>query len=165
MYSIYALGGFPLLAILKSDRIDNLFECLLHEDDIDVLTESLLKVIPGLSDAFRQSLADGEFGSWSKYIQALSDSPELLYADCDKDANEYVMHFYERLENGRRESIGKVIKPQWIFYTSSDSDNITGDIVVKIGKLYTATCTSDPKVVLNSVDLTNWYSPYAYWHA
>ena len=134
LYSIYALGGFPLLAILKSDRIDNLFECLLHEDDIDVLTESLLKVIPGLSDAFRQSLADGELGSWSKYIQALSDSPELLYADCDKDVNEYVMHFYERLENGRRESIGKVIKPQWIFYTSSDSDNITGDIVVKIGK-------------------------------
>ncbi len=134
LYSIYALGGFPLLAILKSDRIDNLFECLLHEDDIDVLTESLLKVIPGLSDAFRQSLADGELGSWSKYIQALCDRPELLYADCDKDANEYVMHFYERLENGRRESIGKVIKPQWIFYTSSDSDNITGDIVVKIGK-------------------------------
>ncbi len=142
LYSIYALGGFPLLAILKSDRIDNLFECLLHEDDIDVLTESLLKVIPGLSDAFRQSLADGELGSWSKYIQALSDSPELLYADCDKDANEYVMHFYERLENGRRESVSKAIKTYWIFYTSSDSEDVTGDVVVKIGKDNSDGCVS-----------------------
>jgi hypothetical protein len=38
-------------------------------------------------------------------------------------------------------------------------------IVDKRNSLYTATCTSDPRVVLNSVDLTNWYSPYAYWHA
>jgi uncharacterized membrane protein len=38
-------------------------------------------------------------------------------------------------------------------------------IVDKRDSLYTATCTSDPRVVLNSVDLTNWYSPYAYWHA
>ena len=134
LYSIYALGGFPLLAILKSDRIDNLFECLLHEDDIDVLTESLLKVIPGLSDAFRQSLADSELGSWSKYIQALSDSPEQLYADCDKDTNEYVMHFYERLENGRRASVEKAINHFWIFYTSPDCEEITGDIIVEVGR-------------------------------
>ena len=40
-----------------------------------------------------------------------------------------------------------------------------GWIIVKAGTLYTATCTSDPRVVLNSVDLSNWYSPYAYWHA
>ena len=142
LYSIYALGGFPLLAILKSDRIDNLFECLLHEDDIDVLTESLLRVIPGLSDAFRQSLADSELGSWSKYIQALSDSPELLYADCDKDANEYVMHFYERLENGRRGSVEKAIKHNWIFYTAPDSEEITGDIILNIGNDNSDGCVS-----------------------
>ena len=30
--------------------------------------------------------------------------------------------------------------------------------------LYTATNTSDPRVVLNSTDLTNWHSPYGSWH-
>ena len=134
LYSIYALGGFPLRAIYRSDRIDSLFECLLQEDDVDILTDSLLKVIPGLSDAFRQSLADSEHGSWSQYIQVLSDSPELLYADCDKCTNEYVMHFYERLENGRRESVEKAIRHYWIFYTSPDCENITGDIVVEVGR-------------------------------
>lgn len=142
LYSIYALGGFPLLAILKSNRIDSLFECLLHEDDPDVLIESLLRVIPGLSDAFRQSLADNEDGSWSRYIQAMIDHPEMLYADCDKCTNEFVKHFYERLENGRRESVEKAIKHNWIFYTAPDSDEITGDIILNIGKDNSDGCVS-----------------------
>lgn len=142
LYSIYALGGFPLLAILESDRIDSLFECLLDEDDPDVLIASLLRVIPGLSDAFRQSLVDSEDGSWSRYIQAMIDHPEMLYADCDKCTNEYVVHFYERLENGRRGSVEKAIKHNWIFYTAPDSDEITGDIILNIGKDNSDGCVS-----------------------
>lgn len=142
LYSIYALGGFPLLAILKSARIDSLFECLLHEDDPDVLIDSLLRVIPGLSDAFRQSLVDSEDGSWSRYIQAMIDHPEMLYADCDKCTNEFVKHFYERLENGRRESVEKAIKHNWIFYTAPDSDEITADIILNIGKDNSDGCVS-----------------------
>lgn len=38
-------------------------------------------------------------------------------------------------------------------------------IVTKMGTLYTATHSTEPKYVLNSVDCENWYSPYAYWHA
>ncbi|MEE0236940.1 MAG: hypothetical protein UD961_12405 [Bacteroidales bacterium] len=152
LYSIYALGGFPLLAILKSDRIDSLFECLLHEDDPDVLIESLLRVIPGLSDAFRQSLADNEDGSWSRYIQAMIDQPEMLYADCDKCTNEFVKHFYERLENGRRESVVKAIKHNWIFYTAPDSEEITGDIILNIGKDNSAGCVS-AEIIKSEVDL------------
>lgn len=38
-------------------------------------------------------------------------------------------------------------------------------IVTKMGTLYTATHSTEPKYVLNSVDCVNWYSPYAYWHA
>jgi len=151
LYSIYALGGFPLLAILKSDRIDSLFECLLHEADSDVLIESLLRVIPGLSDAFRQSLADSEDGSWSRYIQAMIDQPEMLYADCDKCTNEFVKHFYVRLENGRRESIGKAIKHNWIFYTVPDSEEITGDIILNIGKDNSDGCVS-VEIVKSEVD-------------
>ena len=38
-------------------------------------------------------------------------------------------------------------------------------IVTKMDTLYTATHSTDPRYVLNSVNLTDWYSPYAYWHA
>lgn len=38
-------------------------------------------------------------------------------------------------------------------------------IVTKMDNLYTATHSTDPRYVLNSVNLTDWYSPYAYWHA
>jgi hypothetical protein len=34
-----------------------------------------------------------------------------------------------------------------------------------VGYIYTAICTTDPRIVLNSNDTKNWYSPYAYWHA
>ena len=50
---------------------------------------------------------------------------------------------------------------EWIItkfkFTSTDN--------TKIVTLYTATSTTDPRVFLNSLDLENWYSPYAYWHA
>ena len=40
-------------------------------------------------------------------------------------------------------------------------------IIAKFGSLYTATSTTDPRIVLNSVNPTNtneWYSPYGSWH-
>lgn len=38
-------------------------------------------------------------------------------------------------------------------------------IIVKMDTLlYTATNLEDPRVVLNSSDLSTWYSPYASWH-
>lgn len=134
LYSIYALGGFPLSAIFKNDKIDNLFECLLNEnEDVDAIVKSLFKSISGLSNAFEQSLEDPD-GSWREFIQVMNDCPESLYDDDDKQNNEHVRFFYERLENGRRASVEKLIKSDWIFYTSPDSEDITADIVIKIGK-------------------------------
>lgn len=54
----------------------------------------------------------------------------------------------------------------WYSISSATLAGVSGSwIVAKFGTLYTATNTKDPRVVLNSVDLTNWYSPYGYWHA
>ena len=39
-----------------------------------------------------------------------------------------------------------------------------GWIIAKFGTLYTATSTKDPRVVLNSVNLLDWYSTYGSWH-
>lgn len=45
-------------------------------------------------------------------------------------------------------------------------DNVTGTwIITKMDTLYSATCINDPRIVLNSIDLEHWYSPYGYWHA
>ena len=49
---------------------------------------------------------------------------------------------------------------------SGTLDSVSGAwIVEKKGTLYTATNIEDPRVVLNSNDLTVWRSPYGYWHA
>ena len=134
LYSIYALGGLPLLSIQKSYKIDSLFDTILsNSDDLDAVIESLDKVISGNSDAFRQSLTK-EQGSWKQFIQALCDCPYSLYTDEDKHENELVKHFYERLENGRRASVEKAINHFWIFYTSPDCEEITGDIIVEVGR-------------------------------
>jgi hypothetical protein len=37
-------------------------------------------------------------------------------------------------------------------------------IITKASTVYTAINTSDVKIVFNSNDLTNWYSPYGSWH-
>lgn len=134
LYSIYALGGLPLLSIQKSYKIDSLFDTILsNSDDLDAVIESLDKVISGNSDAFRQSLTKKQ-GSWKQFIQALCDCPDSLYTDEDKHENELVKHFYERLENGRRASVEKAINHFWIFYTSPYCEEITGDIIVEVGR-------------------------------
>ena len=38
-------------------------------------------------------------------------------------------------------------------------------IIIKMDTLYTATNLEDPRLVVNSNDLTTWYSIYGYWHA
>ena len=38
-------------------------------------------------------------------------------------------------------------------------------IIQKMSSLYIATSINDPRIVLNSNNLTTWYSPYGYWHA
>lgn len=49
---------------------------------------------------------------------------------------------------------------------SGTIDDVQGTwILQKMSTLYTATNIEDPRVVLNSNNLTKWYSPYAYWHA
>lgn len=54
----------------------------------------------------------------------------------------------------------------WYSISSATLGGVAGAWTIqKMGTLYTATNTSDPRVVLNSVNLSNWYSPYAYWHA
>jgi hypothetical protein len=54
----------------------------------------------------------------------------------------------------------------WYSLSSATIGGVSGAwTIAKIGTLYTATNMSDPRVMLNSVDLSNWYSPYAYWHA
>lgn len=59
----------------------------------------------------------------------------------------------------------------WYSISSANLSGITSKWIIQkfgnssVGYLYTATNMNDPRVVLNSVDTTNWYSPYAYWHA
>ena len=58
----------------------------------------------------------------------------------------------------------------WYSISTTISGISGGWVIAKFGKLYTATSTTDPRVVLNCVsdDKNNfgeWYSPYAYWHA
>ena len=53
----------------------------------------------------------------------------------------------------------------WYSISTTLSGVSGGWVIAKFGTLYTATSTTDPRVVLNSIDLSNWYSPYAYWHA
>ena len=57
----------------------------------------------------------------------------------------------------------------WYYVESETLAGVSGSwIITRFGNssitLYTATNTNDPRVVLNSVDLSNWYSPYGSWH-
>jgi len=48
---------------------------------------------------------------------------------------------------------------------SGEISSVTGTWVInKMGVIYTAINVEDPRVVLNSTNLSNWYSPYASWH-
>lgn len=53
----------------------------------------------------------------------------------------------------------------WFKFTGT-IDGVDGNwIIFKADTLYQATNIEDPRIVLNSNNLTAWYSPYAYWHA
>ena len=53
----------------------------------------------------------------------------------------------------------------WFKFTGT-IDGVNGNwIIFKADTLYQATNIEDPRIVLNSNNLTTWYSPYAYWHA
>jgi hypothetical protein len=54
------------------------------------------------------------------------------------------------------ETIAGIEKESWLISKFGNS---------RVGYIYTAICTKDPRIVLNSNDTKNWYSPYAYWHA
>ena len=53
----------------------------------------------------------------------------------------------------------------WYKFSGTISDVSGTWTITKAGTLYTATNMEDPRVLLSSTDLSNWYSPYAYWHA
>lgn len=53
----------------------------------------------------------------------------------------------------------------WYSFSGTISDTTGTWIITKMGSLYTATNVEDPRIVLNSNDLSTWVSPYAYWHA
>ena len=148
-FSIYALGGLPLKAIFNNDRIDAFFEKVSEENNCDIIIETLDNAINGLSNAFKQSLADSQ-GSWNLFVREINESPSLLYAEDDKQDNELVKFFYKRLADGRRQSVDNSIKYNWILYTSPDSEDIAGDIVVQIGKNKDKGCIAAE--VVNSVE-------------
>lgn len=52
----------------------------------------------------------------------------------------------------------------WYKWTGNLLDVSGTWIITKMGTFYTANNIEDPRVVLNSANLTNWYSPYASWH-
>ena len=53
----------------------------------------------------------------------------------------------------------------WYSISSATIAGVNGSwIISKFGTLYTATSTKDPRVVLNSTNLLEWYSPYGSWH-
>lgn len=57
----------------------------------------------------------------------------------------------------------------WYFVASATIADVSGSwIITRFGNasatLYTATNINDPRVVLNSVNLSTWYSPYGSWH-
>lgn len=133
LYSIYALGGLPLQAIFKNKRIDSFFKAVSDEEDANTIFGELHNAINGLSGAFSQSLSDNH-GSWYRFVQSINENPESLFNDDDQKNNELVRYFYDRLENGRRENAQNAIRYGWILYTSPDSEEITGDIVVLVGK-------------------------------
>ena len=53
----------------------------------------------------------------------------------------------------------------WYTFSGTISGTSGTWMITKMGSLYTATNVEDPRIMLNSNDLTTWVSPYAYWHA
>ena len=53
----------------------------------------------------------------------------------------------------------------WYSFSGTISGTTGTWIITKMGSLYSATNIEDPRIVLNSNDLSTWVSPYAYWHA
>lgn len=57
-------------------------------------------------------------------------------------------------------------KPNGWYKWRGEIDNTEGTwIIIKMDNLCTVTCIEDPRIVLNTNDLNNWYSVYGYWHA
>ncbi len=133
-HSIFALGGFPLKYIkegTRGDKFDAVLESILNHSETKTIVDKLNDTI-NLSDALKQSSYDCN-GSWHKFIEEIAEDPYSLYNEEDRN-NEYVEFFYNRLENGRRKNVNNAIRCGWILYTMPDSEDITGDIVILIGK-------------------------------
>lgn len=56
-------------------------------------------------------------------------------------------------------------KNGWYKWTGTIDSVYSVWIIQKMSSLYIATSINDPRIVLNSNNLTTWYSPYGYWHA
>ena len=56
-------------------------------------------------------------------------------------------------------------KNGWYKWTGTIDSIYSVWIIQKMSSLYIATSINDPRIVLNSNNLTTWYSPYGYWHA
>lgn len=55
----------------------------------------------------------------------------------------------------------------WYSITTTLAGVNSSWVIAKLGTLYIATSTTDPRIVLNSINPTNtneWYSPYGSWH-
>ena len=108
--SIYILGGFPLNQIYNDNRFDGIFEIIAKEEwENDI--ENIISIYRGVHDtiAATQSL-DRRNGGLRKYIETLTQNYTNLYAEEDVSDNELVKHLFDRLIEGRRESIEKSIK-------------------------------------------------------
>lgn len=116
-------------------------------------------------------LSEHKRDTWSDDIVLYSAVTDGQAANPTEDYTQIVSKTYKIINALSVEEISavSVLSSKVNGYYSISSATLGGVsggwIIVKANTLYTATCTSDPRVVLNSVDLTNWYSPYAYWHA
>ena len=99
---------------------------------------------------------DAEYITIEDVPKKLSDlENDLGYINSGSVLNEYSGNINDLVNMGNG----------WYKWYGTLSETTCSWIICKMGSLYIANSEDDPRIVLNSNDLTVWYSPYGYWHA
>lgn len=133
-YSIYVLGGFPLMYCSEDNRFDRLFKEIfsLQDDNSEFDDETMAEIADRFddnNDAYSQSLKDG---SWNAYISEILKEDNLSIAKEDEN-DELVKKFKALIENGKRECYESFFKSDWLFYTDSQQNNCSYKFRLQIG--------------------------------
>lgn len=132
-YSIYVLGGFPLMYCSEDNRFDRLFKEIfsLQDDNSEIndkTTAEIVKYFDSNNSTYFQSLKNG---SWNAYIFKILEGNLSIAAEDEND--ELVKKFKELIENGKRESYESFFKSDWLFYTDSQLSDCSYKFRIKIG--------------------------------